>query len=150
MSLAFGLEKREEEGGRFQGESLANLIFTPGLKLGIFLTSNWDTHSVNRLQKIFDTEDHKDIFRHLKNQGIPVGYLRILQEMYEDLKARIINNGTCSRSASSVPKEIYRELKWEGKGINSNGTRITNLKFADDVIFLAASQEQLKEMLNKL
>ena len=35
-------------------------------------------------------------------------------------------------------------------GININGLRLNNLRFADDIILFAESEEKLKEMLEEL
>ncbi len=38
----------------------------------------------------------------------------------------------------------------DGKGININGQNITNIRYADDTIILAESEQQLQQMIDKL
>ena len=46
-------------------------------------------------------------------------------------------------------EEIFRRIDVEA-GININGERLSNLRFADDIILFAKSEEQLEEILEKL
>ena len=38
----------------------------------------------------------------------------------------------------------------DGKGININGQNITNIRYADDTIIFAESEQQLQHMIDKL
>ena len=42
-----------------------------------------------------------------------------------------------------------REALEDGKGININGENIVNIRFADDTIILAESEQQLQRMIDK-
>ncbi len=44
-------------------------------------------------------------------------------------------------------EQAFRELNWEENGILVNGKRLTNLKFADDIILISGSLTELKDML---
>ena len=43
-----------------------------------------------------------------------------------------------------------REALEDGEGININGQNITNIRYADDTIILAESEQQLQHMIDKL
>ena len=45
--------------------------------------------------------------------------------------------------------EIFKRMNIEA-GININGVRLSNLRFADDIMLFAESEEKLKDMLEDL
>ncbi|KAJ4449869.1 hypothetical protein ANN_01275 [Periplaneta americana] len=46
---------------------------------------------------------------------------------------------------------IFRKLKWKKRhGININGYRLTNLRFADDIVLFAKNATDLQEMIQEL
>ena len=45
---------------------------------------------------------------------------------------------------------MIREAPENGKGININGQNITNIRYADDTIILADSEQQLQHMIDML
>jgi len=47
-------------------------------------------------------------------------------------------------------EEVFINLKWEGKGVNVNGAWISNLRFADDIVLITKSKEELAEMTREL
>ncbi len=86
----------------------------------------------------------------------------IVNEMYSGLKAKIITDkegrllnikkrGQTRDSLSPllfncVLQEVFRGLDWEGKGLNINGGKITNLRFANDVVLLANNEIEITNM----
>jgi len=89
-----------------------------------------------------------------------------MKELYKDLNARIITEvegqyleikrgvrqGDHLLSPilfDSMLEEIFRNLDWRDRGINVNGVKITNLRFADDVLIIAKSQNELEEQSRK-
>ena len=101
-----------------------------------------------------------------RNQEVPEHYLQVIKELYKDLKARIITKVEgqyfeIKREArqgyplspillNSMLEEIFRNLDWKDRGINVNGVKITNLRFADDLLIVAKSQKELREMMTEL
>ena len=51
--------------------------------------------------------------------------------------------------STSAVEEIFKRVNIEA-GININGVRLSNLRFADDIILFAESEEKLKDMLEDL
>ena len=48
-------------------------------------------------------------------------------------------------------EDIFQELDWESKyGIKLNGFRLTNLRFADDVVLFARNAQDLQIMIQNL
>ena len=47
-------------------------------------------------------------------------------------------------------EHLISESMDDGKGININGQTITNIRYADDTIILAASEQQLQRIIDKL
>ena len=47
-------------------------------------------------------------------------------------------------------EDIFKTLEWEAKGVTINGEPLNNLRFADDVVLLAESMDDLKTMLQEL
>lgn len=47
-------------------------------------------------------------------------------------------------------EDAFKLLDWKGLGININGQYITHLRFADDIVVMAKSMEELGTMLEGL
>ena len=102
----------------------------------------------------------------LKKQGISNIWINLIKEMYTNLKANIITDkkGELFQIKKGVKQgdplspvlficaleEIFRKLKWEGRGIKINGEYLNNLRFADDIILIAKNEGELNEMLQEL
>ena len=114
----------------------------------------------------FDSIKHKRIWEGLTKQGVPRKILRILKEMYGKAKAYVkmdkkgpkfeIANGIkqgdpmSSNIFNCVLEEIFRVMDWSNKGINIGGTYLNNLRFADDIVLISTTKEELQEMANEL
>ena len=121
--------------------------------------------------KAFDSITHKSIWDALKTCSIEHGYIRLLKKIYRDQKASAqtdeesnifeIRKGTKQGDPlSSLPfntvlqyslkDEILRWQKKKGMGIHLSDNDhdcLTDLRFADDVLLLASSKEQIRKML---
>ena len=51
---------------------------------------------------------------------------------------------------SSVLEKIFRNLNWEKNGIWIDGTLLTHLRFADDLVLFAKTPQDLQSMLEEL
>ena len=47
-------------------------------------------------------------------------------------------------------EDVFKVLDWRGLGINVNGEYITHLRFADDIVVMAETVEDLSTMLDDL
>ena len=102
----------------------------------------------------------------LLNQGINQDLVKVKQELYRNLKAQIvldiegphfeIRRGVRQGDPLSpllfncALEEIFKNLEWENLGIKINGERLSNLRFANDVVLVAESAENLQSMIDDL
>ena len=121
-------------------------------------------------KKAFDSISHRSIFKALQEQGVPMPYLDVLARLYKEQQARIggehqsrdfpITKGTKQGDPISplifnaVLEAIMRQVKekWKRRkyGVNlepSFEDRLTNLRFADDILVIARTLPQIKQML---
>ena len=121
--------------------------------------------------KAFDSITHKSIWDALKYCNIEHGYISLLKNIYRDQKAYVqtdeesniaeIRKGTKQGDPLSsllfntvlqfsLKDDILRWQKKSGMGIyltDNDHDYLTNLRFADDVLLLASSEEQMRKML---
>ena len=124
-------------------------------------------------KKAFDTIDHKCLWQALARQNLPSNYIHLLQKLYDDLTA-VVKTDKQSRRFSiergvkqgdplssllfnALLGDIFQQLKiqWcrRSYGIqlgHTHATRLTNLRFADDVLLFARTLPQLTTMLTHL
>lgn len=121
-------------------------------------------------RKAFDTVSHGLLWEALADQGVPKAYIRILAKLYENQVGRIVADRTSKeykirrgtkQGDPMSPKlfnavlekavgSIQKEWRKKGFGIcfgDNNEDRLCTLRFADDLILLASSKNQLKKML---
>ncbi|GBP20272.1 Retrovirus-related Pol polyprotein from type-2 retrotransposable element R2DM; Endonuclease [Eumeta japonica] len=100
--------------------------------------------------KAFDSLNHSYIWNTLEHQGIPASYINIIKKIYVHSQASIqletlrkdlpIKRGVrqgdhlSPKLFSAVLENIFRNLNWEGFGMNINGSRLNHLRFADDLV----------------
>ena len=51
---------------------------------------------------------------------------------------------------SAVVETVFQKLPWEDKGITINGSKLSNLRYADDLVIIANSARELQEMMTSL
>lgn len=115
-------------------------------------------------KKAFDRVRHDEILQMLNEINVDDKDLRLIQNLYYDQSAviRVGDNTTeecaikkgvrqgCVMSPdlfSLYSEIILRDLK--GKpGVNVGGTNVNNLRFADDTVLIADSEERLQNLVN--
>ena len=116
--------------------------------------------------KAFDSLNHKYIWDTLEKQGIPTIYINIIKNIYGNSQARIrletlgkeflIERGVrqgdplSPKLFSAVLENIFRNLNWEDFGLNIDGSNLTHLRFADDLVLFDEKPETLEKMLESL
>jgi len=50
----------------------------------------------------------------------------------------------------TVHEYAFKQLEWEQRGINIDGKRLNNLRFADDIVLIADDIQEAQEMLTEL
>ena len=117
-------------------------------------------------EKAFDSVEHNAVFNSLKEQGINGNYVKIMENIYEKgstiirlhkesdkikIEKGVRQGDTISpKLFTSCLESIFRKIDWEGKGININGEYLNHLRFADDIILISETPEELQIMLNDL
>ena len=124
-------------------------------------------------KKAFDTIDHDHLWQALARQDLPANYIRLLRTLYHDLTAVVKTDKLSKRFAiergvkqgdplssllfNALLEDIFHKLKlqWSCRsyGIqlgHTHASRLTNLRFADDVLLFAPTLPQLTTMLTDL
>lgn len=117
-------------------------------------------------QKAFDSLFHSSIWETLLSQEVPLDYIKVLKNIYDNSTSRVklettgppiqISKGVRQGDPLSptifiaVLETIIGKLKWEKVGININGRYLSHLRFADDIVLLSESTNQLQAMINTL
>uniref|UniRef100_A0A3P9I880 ribonuclease H n=1 Tax=Oryzias latipes TaxID=8090 RepID=A0A3P9I880_ORYLA len=115
-------------------------------------------------EKAFDSILHKAVFEALKQHSVEK-YINILKETYDGGTAQVRNESLSRKIKimkgvrqgdtlspvmfTAALEEIFRRMEAEA-GININGERMNNLRFADDIILFAEKEEDLSKLLNDL
>ena len=118
-------------------------------------------------EKAFDRLDHQSLLAALKKQNIDEKYIKIIKVIYKEPTARIHLNDTITDSIEILrgvkqgdpmsPKlftaaleEAFRNIDWSDKGILVDGEYLNYLRFADDILILSHTPEELQEMIHDL
>lgn len=116
--------------------------------------------------KAFDSLEHDMIWQALMEQNVENKYIRIIKNVYTKSSARIwleklggliqIERGVrqgdplSPKLFSATLERVFRQLNWDNIGIVINGSRLTHLRFADDVVLFSETPSVLQEMLEEL
>lgn len=117
-------------------------------------------------QKAFDTIFHESIWASLKSQNVERKYINILKYLYSNSSSRVkletvgpefpIRRGVrqgdpiSPRIFIAVLESIISELDWKNCGLSIEGRYLSHLRFADDLVLLSESSQQLQYMLDTL
>jgi len=118
-------------------------------------------------EKAFDSVEHKELFKALRKTGINEGYICILEDIYTNAISKIhldkdvsqiitIDRGvrqgdTLSPKVFTTTMEcIFKNIPLDERGINIDGEKLTDLRFADDVALIASSVKDMEVQLNDL
>ncbi|GBO99285.1 LINE-1 reverse transcriptase homolog [Eumeta japonica] len=93
--------------------------------------------------KAFDSLLHKNIWGTLVEQEVEYKYIRLSKNVYNHSTARI------QLEKKGIPFKVGR-LDWEELGINIDGTLLTHLRFADDIMLFAKTPEYITRMIEDL
>ena len=117
--------------------------------------------------KAFDRVKHKELFKMLKNIQIDEKDLRLLYNLYQQQTATVrlpggmtsefeIRRGVRQGCVGSpdlfnlYSEIILRSLEDVDEGFVVNGVLLNNIRYADDTVLLATSQEGLQRLFNTL
>ena len=119
------------------------------------------------LRKAFDTVNHEALFNALEEQGISREYIALLRFLYVgqtgEVKGSnpfhidrgvkqgdICSSGLFNAATESAFRKWKRRLHHEGILMNDISERLTNIRYADDVLLFSKSKNELVKMLTFL
>jgi hypothetical protein len=115
-------------------------------------------------EKAFDSIEFKPLFNALVNQGVDPVYITLIHDLYKgatstlklhrdsdtiklERGARQGDNISPKLFTSCLQDAIISQIDWEGRGLNIDGEHLSHLIFADDIILMAKSPEEMESML---
>ena len=117
-------------------------------------------------EKAFDSVQIPAVLGAIQQQGVEEVYCNILEDIYKDgtatiklhtetdkipIKKGVRQGDTISpKLFTACLEEIFRKLEWEGKGIKIGDEHLNNLRFADDIVLLSESADELQQLINDL
>ena len=116
------------------------------------------------LRKAFDRVLHQPLFDILRHQNVPDGYLQLVAVLYKgqkgsidgkhlfDIQRRVKQGDTLSAMLfnAAIQEAFVRwktKLSSEGWLLKPNCERLTNVRYADDILLFAKSREELQNMI---
>ncbi len=118
-------------------------------------------------EKAFDSIETWAVLRSLQRCHIDFRYIEVLKCLYTNatMSVQVQNQSTKNiplqrgvrqgdvispKLFTAALEDAFKLLEWKGSGININGEYITHLRFADDIVVMAESLEDLSTMLDDL
>ena len=118
-------------------------------------------------EKAFDSVEHNVIFQALRHIGINETYINIIEDIYNEAEAKVhiekqeseeINILRGVRQGDSIsPKlftaaiqEVFKNSDLELRGLDIDGERLTDLRFADDIALTTNNVDDMEQQLNIL
>ena len=114
--------------------------------------------------KAFDCLEHEELIEELDDIGLDTKDIRLIRNLYWDQKAAVkidnqlsnwiqINRGVRQGCVLSPDLfALYGENIMKGiedlDGVKVGGVNINNLRYVDDAVFIAESEEQLQQLMN--
>ncbi|EYC25145.1 hypothetical protein Y032_0012g1725 [Ancylostoma ceylanicum] len=117
-------------------------------------------------EKAFDTVEVNALWNVLQELGVHGQLITLLRGIYANAQSMIkvgemtvpikicrgVRQGdTISPKLFTATLEhVFRKLAWDEYGLSVSGNQLNNLRFADDVVLIAKSTEELQAMVNDL
>ncbi|RVE40503.1 hypothetical protein evm_014848 [Chilo suppressalis] len=118
-------------------------------------------------EKAFDSIETWAVLQSLQRCQVDYRYVEVLRYLYENatMSVRLQNQSSnpiqlkrgvrqgdviSPKLFTAALEDIFKLLDWKGRGININGEYLSHLRFADDVVLMAETLEDLNTMLEDL
>lgn len=117
-------------------------------------------------KKAFDSIESWAVIQSLQNARIDHRYTNLVNNIYQKATLKVnlppetkpvaIRRGVRQGDTLSpklftlVLEDIFKTLHWEGCGINIEGKRLSNLRFADDIVLFSDNPTDLEAMIQEL
>ena len=118
-------------------------------------------------EKAFDSIEFNPLFESLENQVVEAAYITLLRDLYNGATSTLklhrdsdtikLQRGV--RKGDNISPKLFtaclqdaiiNKINWEDKGINIDGEHLSHLIFADDIVLVAKSPEELESMLTDI
>ncbi|CAF4888459.1 unnamed protein product [Pieris macdunnoughi] len=119
-----------------------------------------------RKGKAFDCVSHINIWESLTTQGVEKEYISVIKRIYNNSKSRFkletagpwfpIKRGVRQGDPLSpllflaTLVTVISQLNWKGRGIKINDAYLSHLRFADDLVLLSETGQEIQYMLESL
>jgi exonuclease III len=158
----------DEQGGFRPGRSCADQIFTLYETLSMRRREGKETFLLFvDFRKAFDTVWHKGLWQQLWKNGVKGKAWRIIRSLYREIQTSVLVDGECSRYVPSLQgvrqgcplsptlfgifiEELAVRLSKVSGGVCVGAQLLRTLLYADDIVLIADSVEQLQEMIDVL
>lgn len=119
-------------------------------------------------EKAFDSVETWAVLNAMNEARIDTRYSNLIKHIYENATLQVAIDEDTSTDKIKIEKGVrqgdtispklftlalesaFKNLAWENKGINVDGTRLNHLRFADDIVVISNDINQLKDMLEEL
>uniref|UniRef100_F1KYC2 LINE-1 reverse transcriptase n=1 Tax=Ascaris suum TaxID=6253 RepID=F1KYC2_ASCSU len=117
-------------------------------------------------EKAFDSVEHASLWRSLESASVHPSIISTLQEIQSKSTTttfvherqipiqtrRGVRQGDCISPLlfNAALQLVFDELDWQNKGVNVDGKKLSHLRFADDIVLISHSFNQIKKMLKEL
>ncbi|RVE40575.1 hypothetical protein evm_014776 [Chilo suppressalis] len=118
-------------------------------------------------EKAFDSIEIWSVLESLQRCQVDWRYIQVIRCLYEaaTMSVQVQNQQTSPiplhrgvrqgdvispKLFTNAMEDMFKTLNWKGHGININGERISHLRFADDIVIMAETLQDLQKMLNDL
>ena len=117
-------------------------------------------------EKAFDSVEVNAVWQSLQQAAVHPSVIGVMQNIYKQSRSEVHLDGRkieietrrgVRQGDSTSPKffnaclqMVFNRLSWERKGLNVDGRYLSNLRFADDIVLLSHSSNQIRRMLKEL
>ncbi|RVE40475.1 hypothetical protein evm_014875 [Chilo suppressalis] len=118
-------------------------------------------------EKAFDSIEIWSVLESLQRCQVDWRYIQVIRCLYEaaTMSVQVQNQQTSPiplhrgvrqgdvispKLFTNAMEDMFKTLNWKRHGININGERISHLRFADDIVIMAETLQDLQQMLNDL
>ncbi|XGW18240.1 hypothetical protein V3C99_002677 [Haemonchus contortus] len=114
----------------------------------------------------FDSVEHNSVWNTLHHAGVDPCFINLLEQCNTDTFTTIrmfqrelrvpIEKGV--RQGDTISPKLFTtalnhamlQLDWDDKGINIDGRKLSNLRFADDIVLISQNREELQQIVEEL
>ena len=157
----------EEQYGFRKGKGTRNAIFVLRMIMERLIEKQKDIYMCFvDFEKAFDTVKHNCLIETLKKYGVDGRDIRVMAQLYWQQKA-VVRIGEDSSEWINIEKgvrqgcvlspdlfSLYTQIVMdelaEYEGVKIGGRNINNIRYADDMVMIADSQEKLQTLMDKL